>query len=194
MRGMKILVVIGLAAHLSWLWSSAVWAQPNAGGNYRITLRCRGSAVETIALEFFNNGQSITLIVFAFVNGPECDPNGQDSKVYLVKDSWDEMRVIYSSLQNGKRPLGGKVESNQLRIKGVRLGQEYCLNPTTQQRQVHGEVLPCPGPDNKPSIQIDAADKVPSTTEWGLLALAVLLAGSLAFMIRRRLAPRPARA
>jgi hypothetical protein len=33
---------------------------------------------------------------------------------------------------------------------------------------------------------------VPSLTQWGLLALAVLLAGSLAFMIRRRLAPRPA--
>jgi hypothetical protein len=33
---------------------------------------------------------------------------------------------------------------------------------------------------------------VPSLTEWGLIALAVLLAGSLAFMIRRRLAPRPA--
>jgi hypothetical protein len=33
---------------------------------------------------------------------------------------------------------------------------------------------------------------VPTLTEWGLLALAVLLAGSLAFMIRRRLAPRPA--
>jgi hypothetical protein len=35
---------------------------------------------------------------------------------------------------------------------------------------------------------------VPTLTEWGLIALAVLLAGSLAFMIRRRLAPRPARA
>jgi|FaiFalDrversion2_1042247.scaffolds.fasta_scaffold22228_1 hypothetical protein len=33
---------------------------------------------------------------------------------------------------------------------------------------------------------------VPTLTEWGLIALAVLLAGSLAFMIRRRLAPRPA--
>jgi hypothetical protein len=32
----------------------------------------------------------------------------------------------------------------------------------------------------------------PTLTEWGLIALAVLLAGSLAFMIRRRLAPRPA--
>ena len=33
---------------------------------------------------------------------------------------------------------------------------------------------------------------LPTLTEWGLIALAVLLAGSLAFMIRRRLAPRPA--
>jgi hypothetical protein len=33
---------------------------------------------------------------------------------------------------------------------------------------------------------------VPTLTEWGLIALAVLLAGSLAFMIRRRLAARPA--
>jgi len=35
-------------------------------------------------------------------------------------------------------------------------------------------------------------EPVPTLTEWGLIALAVLLAGSLAFMIRRRLAPRPA--
>jgi Mg-chelatase subunit ChlD len=34
--------------------------------------------------------------------------------------------------------------------------------------------------------------RMPTLTEWGLIALAVLLAGSLAFMIRRRLAPRPA--
>jgi hypothetical protein len=33
---------------------------------------------------------------------------------------------------------------------------------------------------------------VPTLTEWGLIALGLLLAGSLAFMIRRRLAPRPA--
>jgi hypothetical protein len=35
-------------------------------------------------------------------------------------------------------------------------------------------------------------EPVPTLTEWGLIALAVLLAGSLAFMIRRRFAPRPA--
>jgi len=38
----------------------------------------------------------------------------------------------------------------------------------------------------------DVRQAVPTLTEWGLIALAVLLAGSLAFMIRRRLAPRPA--
>jgi hypothetical protein len=32
----------------------------------------------------------------------------------------------------------------------------------------------------------------PTLTEWGLIALAVLLAGSLAFMIRRRFTSRPA--
>jgi hypothetical protein len=39
---------------------------------------------------------------------------------------------------------------------------------------------------------VKGANPIPSLTEWGLIALAVLLAGSLAFMIRRRLAPRPA--
>jgi hypothetical protein len=38
----------------------------------------------------------------------------------------------------------------------------------------------------------EGTQAVPTLTEWGLIALAVLLAGSLAFMIRRRLAPRPA--
>jgi hypothetical protein len=37
-----------------------------------------------------------------------------------------------------------------------------------------------------------ARRSVPTLTEWGLLALALLLAGSLAFMIRRRFTPRPA--
>ncbi len=36
------------------------------------------------------------------------------------------------------------------------------------------------------------ADGVPTLTEWGLIALGLLLAGSLAFMIRRRVAARPA--
>ncbi len=34
--------------------------------------------------------------------------------------------------------------------------------------------------------------KMPTLTEWGLIALGLLLAGSLAFMIRRRVATRPA--
>jgi hypothetical protein len=43
-----------------------------------------------------------------------------------------------------------------------------------------------------PGAFIEVPKSVPTLTEWGLIALAVLLAGSLAFMIRRRLAPRPA--
>jgi len=43
-----------------------------------------------------------------------------------------------------------------------------------------------------PGAFIEVGKSVPTLTEWGLIALAVLLAGSLAFMIRRRLAPRPA--
>ena len=40
------------------------------------------------------------------------------------------------------------------------------------------------------TIQVDGV--IPTLTEWGLIALAVLLAGSLAWMIRRRVAIRPA--
>jgi len=39
---------------------------------------------------------------------------------------------------------------------------------------------------------LEQCSGTPTLTQWGLIALAVLLAGSLAFMIRRRLAPRPA--
>jgi hypothetical protein len=46
--------------------------------------------------------------------------------------------------------------------------------------------------DDSSSTTINVDGPIPTLTEWGLIALAVLLAGSLAFMIRRRLAPRPA--
>jgi hypothetical protein len=49
--------------------------------------------------------------------------------------------------------------------------------------------LPCSPEEAEIEITVGP---VPTLTEWGLIALAVLLAGSLAFMIRRRLAPRPA--
>jgi len=56
--------------------------------------------------------------------------------------------------------------------------------------------LPCPHPQvpqgAAPAEIVIEVGAVPTLTEWGLIALAVLLAGSLAFMIRRRLAPRPA--
>jgi len=43
-----------------------------------------------------------------------------------------------------------------------------------------------------PGAFIEVGKSVPTLTEWGLIVLGLLLAGSLAFMIRRRLAPRPA--
>jgi len=45
--------------------------------------------------------------------------------------------------------------------------------------------------NNTVSVRCDEHG-VATLTEWGLIALAVLLAGSLAFMIRRRFAVRPA--
>jgi len=39
---------------------------------------------------------------------------------------------------------------------------------------------------------VGRCSSVPTLTEWGLIVLGLLLAGSLAFMIRRRYAPRPA--
>jgi hypothetical protein len=42
------------------------------------------------------------------------------------------------------------------------------------------------------TYETKAKEAVPSLTDWGLIVLGLLLAGSLAFMIRRRLAPRPA--
>jgi hypothetical protein len=46
--------------------------------------------------------------------------------------------------------------------------------------------------DDPPKPLAALLPPVPSATEWGLIVLGFLLAGSLAFMIRRRLAPRPA--
>jgi hypothetical protein len=50
-----------------------------------------------------------------------------------------------------------------------------------------------PGPQPLPVQASDVTIRsVPTLTEWGLIVLAVLLASSLAWMIRRRFAPRPA--
>jgi hypothetical protein len=46
--------------------------------------------------------------------------------------------------------------------------------------------------DDPPKPLAALLPPVPSATEWGLIVLGLLLAGSLAFMIRRRFTPRPA--
>jgi Mg-chelatase subunit ChlD len=43
-----------------------------------------------------------------------------------------------------------------------------------------------------PGAFIEVGKSVPTLTEWGLIVLGLLLASSLAWMIRRRFAPRPA--
>jgi len=110
----------------------------------------------------------------------------------------DRLPTFYQNLDgNGKNQICLFNKQDQNAVTGppqtVRIvfgaqGQNFSLNGYkfyTEGDCKNGEVK------NRGSVQIVSAP-IPTLTEWGLIALAVLLAGSLAFMIRRRFTPRPA--
>jgi hypothetical protein len=99
------------------------------------------------------------------------------------------------------------------RIVNELMTRQACLKPgtytATADFSVSSQITPGIGNDTadsnfatgNPVVKVEIREgargctptsPVPTLTEWGLIALAVLLAGSLAFMIRRRFTPRPA--
>ena len=79
--------------------------------------------------------------------------------------------------------------------QGLAVGakQLVAVGGPTGDLAVQNKNIFCSAPPPKTcNYAVKGANPIPSLTEWGLIALGLLLAGSLAFMIRRRLAPRPA--
>lgn len=120
-----------------------------------------------------------------------CTPSGTDWEPHTITITphpgplgpfmWTGWSVIYSC------PPVPVAPANTLIVDPVTLGKWYTLRcPSTG--ITHGPAPTDPAGDAQILIK---RHEVPTTTQWGLLALGVLLAGSLAFMIRRRFTVRP---
>jgi hypothetical protein len=125
-----------------------------------------------------------------FNNGSlSCTPTGLDWEPIVITitphpagpNRWTGVEWLYSCPPASPTP-------NKKVVDPVALGVWYGLIcPSTGITHASG-----PGAQGDAQIRIVESPPVPTLTQWGLLALGLLLAGSLAFMIRRRFAPRPA--
>jgi hypothetical protein len=109
----------------------------------------------------------ITLTIPAGQTSPLNNPQGQPTSTFTI------------NITPGQPATAGPYPVNRNATLGAG-GISYTIEFFSQQNA------------QGPAIQGATIVVTPTLTEWGLIALAVLLAGSLAFMIRRRLAPRPA--
>jgi hypothetical protein len=203
MASLKVLFITVLAVIISVLVGFA--SHHNLAGTWTISLTCGPDAVWVQLVVITHpehrtpvGGQAATqnfpfsAAATAPPNTPNngrllCAPFGADSEDITITiapherepNQWAGFRVHYIC------PLtaaGVNVMDKGVVVPGVAYGLTCPSTGIT-----HGTFQ---GP---PAIAI-TSKSVPSTTQWGLLALSLLLAGSLAFMIRRRFSLRPARA
>jgi hypothetical protein len=163
MRSLKLFAVIGLAVALIGVW--AAQAQCPAACTSRITLNVQTPPQATLSVKFTFNNNAWLLTPLAQLPYKNIIGDGTLTPCLFNENNPVTNAVFQVEFGSNARALNfqGATFFNGPRCTGNPVGG--------------GTVTPY---------------ATPTLTEWGLIALAVLLAGSLAFMIRRRLAPRPA--
>jgi hypothetical protein len=180
MRSLKVFAVVGLAVFTLSGYSLAVFATPKLEYKTEVV----GSDGNTY-LQYEASDQEHGLDeILSFDN---TNPNRPRPE-----------KIMYHSPNFGASTDAIKLNCHKEWIFYIRKDHAEQHNHRIQIRGCPAEAedyqsfeLPATNP-KKPTLLSVEPITVPSTTEWGLIVLAVLLAGSLAFMIRRRLAPRPA--
>jgi hypothetical protein len=169
MRGIKVLVVVGVAV--------ALVAAPALAA--RVTIEISGTAqsgdlfiridTRTPVKVTLTAGQAIEAVRNAIVSALN---NQKPGTAEAISTSQSQLLInADSSIWIGEAP------DRLMPLIRIYPPVETVIIPQVQARGLIFKV-----------VQVD----VPTLTEWGLIALAVLLAGSLAFMIRRRFTCRPA--
>jgi hypothetical protein len=163
-RTIKLFAVIGLAVALVGVW--AAQAQYQCPGASCLTLDVTTPPQQTLSVRFTFDNNVKLLTPLAQLPYQNIDRDGTTTPCLFNETTpvpgGTNFKVTFSSTAAG------------LKFKGA----TFFDSPRCTGKEVGGgSVHPV---------------STPTLTEWGLIALAVLLAGSLAFMIRRRLAPRPA--
>jgi spore coat protein U-like protein len=199
MRGIKVLVVVGLVVGLvvvlglnfTVVVALAQQPQPPPLPFNAVKITCTLNAT-VIGLNIFGNIRSAegrdfetTIATASGIPGGQIDVPCRPGQPV----TWS---LAAGTLRNVAPRIGGAIT----KLTGANLVYA-CVPPPPRQNQVKDVTVtggppwrfPC-SPDEI-IVEVEGGP-VPTLTEWGLIALAVLLAGSLAFMIRRRLAPRPA--
>jgi hypothetical protein len=167
MRGIKVLVVVGVAV--------ALVAAPALAA--RVTIEISGTA------------QSGDLFIQIDTRTPVKVTLTAGQAIEAVRNA------IVSALNNQKPGTAEAISTSQSQLlinadRMIRIGEAPDkLMPLIEISPVEALIVQIQA--RGLTFKVVHVD-VPTLTEWGLIALAVLLAGSLAFMIRRRLAPRPA--
>jgi hypothetical protein len=208
MRGIKVLVVVGLVVGLvvvlglNFTVVVALAQQlpppPLPFNAVKITCNLKATPANPTA-----TATVIGLNIFGNIRSAE----GRDFETTIASASGIPGGQIDVPCRPGQ-PVTWSLAAGTLRNVAPRIGGAItkltganlvyaCVPPSPPQNQVKDVTVqggppwrfPC-SPDEI-IVEVEGGP-VPTLTEWGLIALAVLLAGSLAFMIRRRLAPRPA--
>ena len=157
------------------------------------------------------------VVVFAGVPMVQAHVVIQDAlKCFVVQEGGRALRVAFTLKDNSEEPKDTTADWVVRVNWGNQLPPNFVVVAGGQRQQLpftFNEPIPVPKNIDKATVRIlaqgnqsgkqdmvqiggDAALEqcpgTPTLTQWGLIVLGLLLAGSLAFMIRRRLAPRPA--
>ena len=165
MRSLKVLAVVGLAVALV-----AVPALAEAT-RYLLHITNPGpSPAQKLTITLLATDPTFQVIAAAVIAQPEGCPTAQVNIEGKAK-----VHIIWNNLC-------------------VKAGDAVRVQVTTSFPATHGISAVWTGQQDswKGQVAILSQETVPTLTEWGLIVLGLLLAGSLAFMIRRRLAPKPA--
>lgn len=179
MRGMKIMAIMGLAvALLGYIALAADKKVVEVTNN-------TGVAVQTLIITFTGTGGDlkITNVRVNPLNPPEC-PGGVplvnvQANTATIRWTGTDPKATFNCVANGAVvSFVAETRNGPLGFEGG----EWQQSART--------------PDGPKSFKLDPTSvtfrSTPTLTEWGLIALGLLLAGSLAWMIRRRVIARPA--
>ena len=156
-----------------------------------VTVNTGPNCLDFLFLQFTFNGQPIAGMGYDYQNlvGLSVGPNAVGVQRFPLPKGAPVPNDVFFEYRAQPQPCGPPPlpgDSNEYTIRPLRFGKSYTLPSPTLGNNNEGPKAGDPPGD--PVIQFKLVDNgVPTLSQWGLIALGVLLAGSLAFMIHRRL-------
>jgi hypothetical protein len=177
-RTIKLFAVIGLAVALVGVWAVSVMAADKV-----VTITCQNNKIGTVNPEKVDARVGDTLQWTISTTG--CPPTLAGGRIEIRfpdKSPFGETSAdkVVSTAVSSPMPQSVTTDKKEIKIAGQYDYDIVFLDKDNREL-------------DKKSLKAAVIVVVPTLTEWGLIALAVLLAGGMGYMIyRRRPALRPA--